>query len=166
MTISAKHILGPALLGLCAAVLGLSFVHPWGNLRSAAAATTESFGAPGDVRQLMVRSCGDCHSDRTRWPLYSHVAPASWLVERDVNLGREHMNLSRWSLYTIEERVDLLSKISTQLRLRQMPLKQYLLLHPEARLSDSERKLIIDWAKSERRRLNSQGKETTANDRH
>ena len=76
------------------------------------------------------------------------------------------MNLSRWSLYTIEERVDLLSKISTQLRLHQMPLKQYLLLHPEARLSDSERKLIIDWAKSERRRLNSQGKETTANDRH
>jgi hypothetical protein len=63
------------------------------------------------------------------------------------------MNLSNWERYGIDSRIDLLSKISTQLRQGKMPLKQYLLLHPEAWLSESERKLIVDWTKVERKRL-------------
>jgi hypothetical protein len=66
------------------------------------------------------------------------------------------MNLSFWDQYSIDNRIDLLGKMGTQLRQRKMPLKQYLLLHPEARLSDEERKQIIDWTKLERRRLVAQ----------
>jgi len=102
---------------------------------------------------MLSQKCGDCHSDNTRWPLYSRIAPSSWLVERDVAQGREHMNLSSWEKYSIDNRVDFLAKIGTQLRQGKMPLKRYLLLHPEARVSESERKLIVDWTKSERRRL-------------
>lgn len=148
-------------IALCAALallatVALSLVHPWGNLRStsrADAVILANSNAPEPVRKILAEKCGDCHSANTRWPLYSRIAPSSWLVEHDVKEGREHMNLSTWDLYSIDNRIDLLAKIATQLRQGRMPLKQYLLLHPEARLSDDERKLVIDWTKAERKRL-------------
>lgn len=138
------------------AIAALSLVHPWGNLRSTSSqgiVILAGSNVPEEVQTVLVHKCGDCHSNNTRWPVYSRVAPSSWLVEHDVHVGRERMNLSNWERYGIDSRIDLLSKISTQLRQGKMPLKQYLLLHPEARLSESERKLIVDWTKVERKRL-------------
>jgi cytochrome c len=153
-SLSATLVLGAATAVLAAAALSL--VHPWGNLRSGSAtsaAILAGANAPEEIRRVLAQKCDDCHSNNTRWPLYSKIAPASWLVEHDVHHGREHMNLSLWEQYSIDSRVDLLSKIGTEIRQAKMPLRQYLLLHPEARLSDSERKLIQDWAKGERKRL-------------
>ncbi|MCX7782465.1 MAG: heme-binding domain-containing protein, partial [Meiothermus sp.] len=48
------------------------------------------------TRALFVRACADCHSNQTRWPWYSHIAPVSWLVQRDVEEGRSKLNLSLW----------------------------------------------------------------------
>lgn len=138
------------------AVAALSLIHPWGNLRADSAgggAILSGANAPDEIRTALSQKCGDCHSTSTRWPLYSRVAPSSWLVEHDVHEGREHMNLSAWERYSIDARIDLLGKMGTQLRQGKMPLKQYLLLHPEARLSDSERKRMVDWTKAERKRL-------------
>ncbi len=63
------------------------------------------------------------------------------------------MNLSAWGQYSIDRRIDLLAKIGSQLRQGKMPLKKYLLLHPEARLSEPEQKLIVEWTKIERKHL-------------
>jgi cytochrome c len=137
-------------------VAALSLIHPWGKLRTVpngGGAILSGANAPDEIRAALLQKCGDCHSTNTRWPLYSRIAPSSWLVEHDVHEGREHMNLSAWEHYSIDARIDLLGKMGTQLRQAKMPLKQYLLLHPEARLSDSERKLMIDWTKAERKRL-------------
>jgi cytochrome c len=138
------------------AVAALSLIHPWGNLRTASpGGGTILAGAnvPGEIRTALSQKCGDCHSTNTRWPLYSRVAPSSWLLEHDVHEGRQHMNLSAWEQYSNDTRIDLLGKMGTQLRQGKMPLKQYLRLHPEARLSESERKQILDWTKAERKRL-------------
>lgn len=135
---------------------GLSLIHPWGNLRQDSPANTAVLvdeAVPGQVRTLLAQKCGDCHSNNTRWPLYSRVAPVSWLVEHDVAFGRMHLNLSSWERYAIDARIDLLSKVGTQLRQEKMPLRGYLVLHPEARLSAAERELILNWSKTERRRL-------------
>jgi cytochrome c len=136
-------------------VAALSLIHPWGNLRSGSPGNPILTGAtvPDQIRASLVQTCGDCHSNNTRWPLYSRIAPASWLVQHDVHEGRQHLNLSLWEQYDIDKRIDLLGKMSTQLRQGKMPLKQYQLLHPEARLSDSERKQLVDWTKAERKRL-------------
>src|SRR5437868_13257121 len=48
------------------------------------------------VAAILDRSCNDCHSNKTRWPWYSHVAPVSWLVVDDVNEARRAMNFSEW----------------------------------------------------------------------
>src|SRR5436305_12458710 len=60
-------------------------------------------GAEIDPRilALLERSCADCHSERTRYPWYSYVAPVSWLIRNDVTAGREHLNLSRWNEYPL-----------------------------------------------------------------
>ena len=48
------------------------------------------------------------------------------------------MNLSHWNGYNPEEQQEILSKMSVLVKNRAMPLPRYLLLHPEAKLSDAE----------------------------
>ncbi len=49
------------------------------------------------TRELFMQACGDCHSHETEWPWYSHIAPVSWLIQHDVEEGREHFNVSSWN---------------------------------------------------------------------
>ena len=112
-------------------------------------------GAQVDPRVLAIlqRSCQDCHSEVTRYPWYSYVAPASWLVRNDINGGRERMNLSRWSSYSVVRKERFLSEIANQVKDRDMPLSQYTLIHRDARLSDADVDAIFRWTQSERARL-------------
>ncbi|MCF6201650.1 MAG: heme-binding domain-containing protein, partial [Hydrogenimonas sp.] len=55
--------------------------------------------APAKVQEIFIRSCYDCHSNRTNWPWYSAIAPAKWFVVRDVNVGRKWLNFSEWESY-------------------------------------------------------------------
>ena len=158
MTISTRGV-GIAMAGLMLAIAALSLVHPWGEMRNGADAKAELLqGSTATVplRATLERGCGNCHSERTQWPAYSRVAPVSWLVEHDVHEGREHMNLSRWQQYSNDERIDLLSRIVTQLRQAKMPPKPYLLMHAEARLSAEEQEQLRLWARAERSRLKAQ----------
>ncbi len=72
------------------------------------------------------------------WPAYSYLPLVSWAIEKDVAEGREHLNLTHWEERSADEKRDLLARIGTMVRNRQMPLPRYVLLHPEARLSDEE----------------------------
>ena len=51
---------------------------------------------PATVAASLRAACYDCHSHETKWPLYSRIAPSSWLVVADVNEGRHNFNLSEW----------------------------------------------------------------------
>lgn len=103
--------------------------------------------APRPVKAILERSCYDCHSNRTRWPWYSHVAPVSWLVAHDVHEGRDEVNFSDWPAFDFEKQDDLLEHIGKQVDRRKMPLPIYLSMHPRARLSDEERRIVVDWAR-------------------
>lgn len=144
------------LLGGLASLLVLSSaVHPFGRVKQPTAdqASANDLTMPIEVRALFVRSCADCHSNQTVWPWYSYVAPASWLVERDVHRGREHLNISEWNQYTFDQRKKLLAEIATVVKNREMPLPQYTLAHRKAKLSDAETDVLYGWARVERRRL-------------
>jgi predicted Fe-S protein YdhL (DUF1289 family) len=153
------RVFGIAMAGGMLAIAAASLVHPWGELRNGVDAKTELLqggSATGPMRAMLERGCGNCHSERTQWPAYSRVAPVSWLVEHDVHEGRQHMNLSRWQQYSNDERIDLLSRIITQLRQAKMPPKPYLLMHSDAKLSAEEQEQLRAWAKAERSRLRAQ----------
>ena len=105
--------------------------------------------APAEVRAVFERSCYDCHSNRTRWPWYSYVAPASWFVIRHVKDAREDLNLTEWPMLDFEAQLFYLGEMRKQIEEENMPLDSYLLLHWGARLSDTERGLLLDWIDEE-----------------
>ena len=101
-----------------------------------------------EVAGVLSRSCNDCHSNNTVWPWYSNVAPASWLITKDVQEGREEMNFSAWGKYQGEKQQELLGEICKQVSSGEMPGAAYALMHPKAKLTDSERSSICAWTKS------------------
>jgi Haem-binding domain len=108
---------------------------------------------PPDVRSILERSCGDCHSNDTRWPWYSHVAPASWLVAFDVREGRTDLNFSDWARYPVETKGHKLEAICRRVRQGEMPDVKYMLIHRGARLSESDRETLCRWTEDARKAL-------------
>ncbi len=90
------------------------------------------------TRALFMTTCGDCHSHETRWPWYSHVAPASWLVQQDVEEARRKFNVSSWNLSQRHG-----TEAAHEYESGEMPLWFYLPLHPSANLSDDERDELL-----------------------
>jgi hypothetical protein len=108
---------------------------------------TKDVSAPVQVESILRRGCYDCHSNETRWPWYAQVAPASWLVARDVNHGRKHLNFSTWDKYaddpgTVIRKLKSIGELSAN---GQMPRWYYLPAHPRSRLSASDRQVIAKW---------------------
>jgi cytochrome c len=150
-----------ALGAIIATSVALSSIHPWGNPheQSQSQILLQGSSAPEAVRQVLTSKCADCHSDSTHYPAYSRFAPVSWLLERDIQQGRQHLDLSQWQHYSIESQIDLLARIGSEVRNGQMPVRQYLLLHPQARLTPGEQQRIYDWTKVERKQLRKQSAE-------
>lgn len=90
-----------------------------------------------ETRALAVRACFDCHSNQTRWPWYSHVAPASWLLQRDVEQARRHLNFSDWN--PRQHGADAAGEV----RAGEMPPWFYLPLHSSARLTPAESETLV-----------------------
>ncbi len=90
------------------------------------------------TRELFMRTCGDCHSNETVWPWYSRVFPVSALIANDVNEGRVRFNISEWGVreYEAGEAAEIVQE-------GEMPPAQFLLMHPEARLTPAEKQELI-----------------------
>jgi hypothetical protein len=99
---------------------------------------------PADVDAILRRSCYDCHSHETRWPWYSHIAPAMWLVADDVKQGRRSLNFSDWD-YRMFRAVGRLDQMAMEIDEDKMPLKPYRFMHPSARLSPADKDKLFDW---------------------
>jgi hypothetical protein len=104
--------------------------------------------ATAEVRSVLRRACYDCHSNETVWPWYSRIAPVSWLVARDVNEGREELNLSTWNRYTTKQQLKKLKESWEEVAEGEMPPWLYLPPHPAARLSADDRAVLRAWSQS------------------
>lgn len=91
-----------------------------------------------ETRALARRACFDCHSNETAWPWYSYIAPVSWLLANDAQMGRRAFNFSEWKPGMMSAAI-----MEEQIRSGKMPLPQYLLMHPEARLTEVEKQKLI-----------------------
>jgi cytochrome c len=135
-----------------AAVVGLGYVHPFGNPRvePAEGLGTLLQGAkmPADARAVLVAKCADCHSSETRWPGYARIAPGSWLIERDIVEARKKMDLSRWEQMPEDRQQVLMAKIVQEAKSGDMPPLQYRLLHWDAKLSKAEVQTLSVLSKS------------------
>lgn len=124
-------------------------------LTDPAGTLTASAHVPAGVQDVLVRGCADCHSNDTRWPWYSNVAPISWFVIDHVNHGRRHFNYSDWAQDDRDRTPKLLKDICQLTRKGAMPMTSYLWLHPDSRLSESDVALLCDWSDAMRREIPS-----------
>ena len=100
---------------------------------------------PAKVGTVLRRSCEDCHSNQTRWPWYSYVAPMSWIVAHDVHAARRQMNFSEWAGYSDKKREEKLNGICEQVTNGDMPEGKYAIIHRRARVSQDERAAVCAW---------------------
>jgi hypothetical protein len=99
--------------------------------------------------QVLVRACGNCHSNHTDWPWYSHVAPVSWWIAGHVREGRERLDFTEWETYSPRQRRNKLESICGLISTGRMPPRLYGSMHPEAKLTETEKKAVCAWVKEE-----------------
>jgi len=108
--------------------------------------------APPVVKDAIERSCYDCHSNQTRWPWYSAVAPFSWWIHYEVGEGRRRLNFSSWTDYTSDPGTEdqKLDEVARLIASDGMPPWYYRAMHPGARLTQVERAAITRWIVDEK----------------
>jgi hypothetical protein len=110
--------------------------------------------APPVVKDAIERACYDCHSNQTRWPWYSAVAPFSWWIHHEVEAGRMRLNFSSWTDYasdpgTEDQKLDEAARLIAS---GAMPPWYYRAMHRQARLTLAERVAITRWIVNEKSR--------------
>ncbi len=125
------------LLGVIAVGVLIQFV-PFGHDHTNPPVVKEPAWDSPQTRALAKRACFDCHSNETTWRWYTNVAPVSWLTQRDVNGGRRHLNFSEWN--TPQKHA---GHCAEEIQKGDMPLWFYLPMHPDARLSDTEKASLV-----------------------
>lgn len=150
-----RRLLKKILLILGILAVGIQFIRPSHENPTAdpSLAAARHLRIPARIEGMLRTSCFDCHSNETRWPWYTQVAPASWLLARDVSQGRRHLNFSEWGGYPQSRQVSLLGNIAEEVSSGEMPYPPYLLLHLEAKLSPADRDTLVAWANDEQDRL-------------
>jgi len=134
--------LSPILLG--SIFLGMQFIPTSGGSRILTTGPHTAEMADSRVGKILQRSCQDCHSNRTAWPWYSHVAPVSWVITKHVHDGRGILNFSEWSAQPPSEGERLL--ICDAVSDGRMPLPTYTAIHRNAKLSKQDVDAICEWA--------------------
>ncbi|MCB0007971.1 MAG: heme-binding domain-containing protein [Anaerolineales bacterium] len=114
---------------------------PYGRNHDNPAVTSEPNWDSPETRELAKTACFDCHSNETDWsPWYASVAPSSWLVQHDVEEGRQHLNFSEWNDGGRPRELDELWEV---LEKGEMPPAVYILQHPEADLTPAQVEQLI-----------------------
>jgi hypothetical protein len=136
------------LLGLLALVIVAQFIRPAKNVAAGTGPNDIStkHPVPADVAALLQRACYDCHSNHTKYPWYAEVQPAGWWLAEHVNDGKRHLNFSEFAAYPAKRAKTKAGEIVDEIEEKKMPLKSYTWMHPEARLTPEEIKLITAWA--------------------
>lgn len=120
-------------------ILGMGIqIVPYGHARINPPVHQEPTWNNPVTRDLAIRACYDCHSNQTIWPWYSQVAPVSWLIQRDVDVGRRRLNFSEWDRPKQGTR-----NLARRIERGSMPPWYYRLMHSGAKLSDGEKQALV-----------------------
>ena len=103
---------------------------------------------PAIVKKKLVNACYDCHSNNTRYPLYSNVAPISWMIGNHIRNGKEKLNFSDWANYDKRKQLKLLTEICDVITDGEMPLKGYVFMHSLALLNEKEITELCNWTEA------------------
>ena len=111
------------------------------------------YPASAEVQAIVKKACYDCHSNNTKYPCYTNIQPLGWWINNHVVEGKGELNFSEFATYKAKRANHKLEEVAEQLAEHEMPLSSYTFIHQEARLTDAEQQLLIDWAKSTRAQI-------------
>lgn len=103
------------------------------------------YKVPKNVATILRTSCYDCHSNNTKYPLYSYIQPARLFMESHIKEGKENLNFNEWGNYSNRKQNNKLDRIVKQIKSDAMPLRSYTLIHRNAVLNKNQKELIINW---------------------
>lgn len=100
---------------------------------------------PAEIATLIKAACYDCHSHQAKYPWYSNVAPVSWMVAHHIEEGRQHLNFSTWATYPEKKADHKLEECVEEIEEGNMPMKPYVIMHSEAKMTDAQKSALITW---------------------
>jgi len=100
-----------------------------------------------EVQNILKTSCYDCHSNATAYPWYNHITPINYYLNRHVNHGKEHFNISSWESYNTHKKAHILEEIIETIENETMPLTSYKIIHQDSKITKEEATSLIQWAK-------------------
>jgi hypothetical protein len=145
-----KKIIKYTLIGLLVVLIAIQFIHTEKNLGTIAGPNdiTHYVPVPENVKAILQRSCYDCHSNHTNYPWYVNVNPIALFMGGHIRDGKEKINFSDLSRFNERRLGHKLSSIADQVEHHEMPIWSYTLIHRNAVLSETEVKIVKDWATS------------------
>ncbi len=111
------------------------------------------YTTPDDVKSILKTACYDCHSNEPAYPWYFNVQPVGWWLQSHIDEGRHHLNFSAFKNYDAKKADHKMEEVIEVIQQNEMPLGSYTLLHKEAKLSETDKQKIIEWAKSVRLKI-------------
>lgn len=109
-------------------------------------AIARQISVPANVQVLLKNACYDCHSNNTRYPWYVNIQPIAWFLSHHIREGKKELNFDEFGSYPGRRQLSKLKSIAGSIKDGSMPFSSYTFMHKEARLSQKENTLIIDWA--------------------
>ena len=84
---------------------------------------------------------------------FIYIQPIAWITAHHIEEGKRELNFSEFGTYSLKKSNHKLEEVEETVHQREMPIKSYLQLHPEADLTDNEKILLIMWSKDLRSNL-------------
>ncbi|WPQ61448.1 heme-binding domain-containing protein [Chitinophaga sancti] len=136
------------LIAILAIFIIIQFIRPKKNIASGPFPNSinQNHAIPEDVQAILTRSCYDCHSNNTHYPWYNNIQPVAWLLAHDINEGKKHFNFDEFNTYSISRRQRKLAELIDEIKMDEMPMGIYTVLHRNAVLSKAEKQKLINWA--------------------
>lgn len=136
------------LLVLLAIFIAMQIIRPARNRSTQLLPTdfTKLYTVPDTVQSVLQKACYDCHSNNTVYPWYTNIQPVGWMLARHIKNGKADLNFSDFGSYTNRRQISKLKGIANQVKDDEMPIAAYKLMHKNAKLSQAEKKLLMDWA--------------------
>ena len=101
-----------------------------------------------EIAGILRAACYDCHSNETKYPWYTNIAPVSWWLKNHIDEGREELNFSEWGTFNAARKAKKLKKAAKEVKEGEMPLDSYTWLHREAKLTDAQKAALVNWFSS------------------
>jgi hypothetical protein len=105
------------------------------------------------VKTILNKACMDCHSNNTRYPWYNNIQPVAFWLANHVDEGKEELNFSEFKTYKLKRQDHKLEEVVEMIQEGEMPLSSYTITHGDAKLTESEKQLLINWANEGRKAL-------------